>query len=91
MRRLALVYSDPVGSGDGDLLSEGGYSMSRYGCFAEAVLDDADALTGYFLGHSHGGFVALQLLPDDERSTWPLRMGSHATPQRRSRSPDRRP
>lgn len=57
---LTLVYLDPVGSGDSDLLTDGDYSMSRYAHFAEAVLDDVGAPTGYFLGHSHGGFVALQ-------------------------------
>jgi len=59
-RDLTLVYLDPVGSGDSDLLPGGDYSMTRYGRFAEAVLDDLGAPTGYFLGHSHGGFVALQ-------------------------------
>ncbi|MYZ38560.1 MULTISPECIES: alpha/beta hydrolase [unclassified Streptomyces] len=57
---LTLVYLDPVGSGDSDLLPDGDYSVSRYARFAEAVLDDIGAPTGYFLGHSHGGFVALQ-------------------------------
>ncbi|MFD3581583.1 alpha/beta fold hydrolase [Streptomyces sp. NPDC058683] len=57
---LTLVYLDPVGSGDSDPLPDGDYSMSRYAHFAEAVLDDVGAATGYFLGHSHGGFVALQ-------------------------------
>lgn len=57
---LTMVYLDPVGSGDSDLLPDGDYSMSRYGHFAEAVLDDVEASTAYFLGHSHGGFVALQ-------------------------------
>ncbi|TFV33784.1 hypothetical protein E4K10_40470 [Streptomyces sp. T1317-0309] len=51
-----MVYVDPVGSGDSDLLADGDYAMSRYARFAEAVLDDLGARTGYFLGHSHGGF-----------------------------------
>jgi proline iminopeptidase len=59
-RGLTLVYLDPVGSGESDLLPDGDYSMSRYARFAEAVLDDIGAPTAYFLGHSHGGFVALQ-------------------------------
>ncbi|MFG1865239.1 alpha/beta fold hydrolase [Microbispora bryophytorum] len=59
-RDLTMVYMDPVGCGDSDLLPDGDYSVSRYGRFAEAVLDDIGAPTGYFLGHSHGGFVALQ-------------------------------
>lgn len=57
---LTLVYLDPVGTGDSDRLPDGDYSLSRYTRFAEAVLDDIGAPTGYFLGHSHGGFVALQ-------------------------------
>jgi proline iminopeptidase len=59
-RGLTLVYLDPVGTGHSDLLPDGDYSMSRYARFAAAVLDDIGAPTGYFLGHSHGGFVALQ-------------------------------
>jgi proline iminopeptidase len=59
-RELTMVYLDPVGSGDSDLLPDGDYSMSRYARFAEAVLDDIGAPAAYFLGHSHGGFVALQ-------------------------------
>jgi proline iminopeptidase len=61
---LTLVYIDPVGSGDSDLLADGNYSMSRYGHFAAAVLDDIGAPSGYFLGHSHGGFVGLQFALD---------------------------
>jgi pimeloyl-ACP methyl ester carboxylesterase len=59
-QHLRMVYLDPVGSGDSDLLPDGNYSTSRYGHFARAVLDDVGAPTAYFLGHSHGGFVALQ-------------------------------
>ncbi len=59
-RGLTMVYIDPVGSGDSDLLPDGDYSMSRYARFAAAVLDDVGASTAYFLGHSHGGFVGLQ-------------------------------
>jgi proline iminopeptidase len=59
-RELTLVYMDPVGSGESDLLPDGDYSMSRYARFAAAVLDDVGAPTAYFLGHSHGGYVALQ-------------------------------
>lgn len=66
-REMTLVYLDPVGSGDSDRLPDGDYSPARYARFAEAVLDDLGASTAYFLGHSHGGFVALQFaldLPD---------------------------
>lgn len=58
--QLTLAYLDPVGSGDSDSLPDGDYSVPRYARFAEAVLDDIGASTAYFLGHSHGGFVALQ-------------------------------
>jgi proline iminopeptidase len=63
-RGLTLVYLDPVGSGESDRLPDGDYSMPRYARFAEAVLDDIGAPTAYFLGHSHGGFVALQFAID---------------------------
>ncbi|MFJ4467062.1 alpha/beta fold hydrolase [Streptomyces sp. NPDC089424] len=63
-RELTLVYVDPVGSGDSARLPDGDYSMSRYARFAEAVLDDMGVATGYFLGHSHGGCVALQFALD---------------------------
>ncbi|MGW9028053.1 alpha/beta fold hydrolase [Streptomyces sp. NPDC055722] len=59
-RDLTMVYVDPVGSGDSGLLPDGDYSISRYARFAAAVLDDIGAPTGYFIGHSHGGFVGLQ-------------------------------
>ncbi|MEU2427461.1 alpha/beta fold hydrolase [Streptomyces sp. NPDC013157] len=59
-RELTMVYVDPVGSGDSDLLVDGDYSMSRYARFAAAVLDDIGAPSGHFIGHSHGGFVGLQ-------------------------------
>ncbi|MFE2642650.1 alpha/beta fold hydrolase [Streptomyces nigra] len=59
-----LVYLDSVGSGGSDLLPDGDYSVSRYGHFAKAVLDDIGAPTCYFLGHSHGGFVGLQFAID---------------------------
>lgn len=58
---LTMVYMDPVGSGDSDPLPDGDYAMARYGRFAVGVLDDLGAPAGYFLGHSHGGFVGLQL------------------------------
>ncbi|MEU7962613.1 alpha/beta hydrolase [Streptomyces sp. NPDC049097] len=61
---LSMVHVDPVGSGDSDLLPDGDCSMARYARFAEAVLCDLAARTGYFLGHSHGGFVALQFAVD---------------------------
>ncbi|MFC6157423.1 alpha/beta fold hydrolase [Kribbella jiaozuonensis] len=57
---LTMVYLHPVGSGESDLLPGGDYSLSRYADFAVAVLDDLGAGSGYFLGHSHGGFVGLQ-------------------------------
>lgn len=58
---LTMVYLDPVGSGNSDPLPDGDYSIARYGRFAVGVLDDLRAPAGYVLGHSHGGFVALQL------------------------------
>ncbi|MFF7215987.1 alpha/beta fold hydrolase [Streptomyces sp. NPDC008238] len=63
-QHLTMVHVDPVGSGDSDPLPDGDYSTSRYARFAAAVLDDLGAPTAYFLGHSHGGFVALQFALD---------------------------
>ncbi|MGW4490283.1 alpha/beta fold hydrolase [Amycolatopsis sp. NPDC004368] len=69
-KALTLVYLDPIGSGDSDLLPGGDYSMSRYVDFAAGVMDDLGVREAYFLGHSHGGFVGLQFgLDKPERVT----------------------
>jgi proline iminopeptidase len=59
-KHLTMVYVDPIGTGESGLLPGGDYSPSRYAYFARGVLDDLGTPTAYFLGHSHGGFVALQ-------------------------------
>lgn len=40
-RHLTMVYLHPVGAGESGLLPDGDYSLSRYGYFAEAVLEGA--------------------------------------------------
>ena len=91
-RELTMVYVDPVGSGDSDLLPDGDYSMSRYVHFAKSVLDDIGAPSAYFLGHSHGGFVAAQFgldSPDrldglvlyDTAPLWTQELIANATPE----------
>ncbi|GAA3100283.1 alpha/beta hydrolase [Pseudonocardia yunnanensis] len=60
-QHLTMVYLDPIGTGRSDLLPGGDYSVSTYARFARAVIDHLGAEQPYFLGHSHGGFVGLEL------------------------------
>ncbi|HEX3785490.1 MAG TPA: alpha/beta hydrolase [Pseudonocardiaceae bacterium] len=57
---LTLVYLEPVGTGDSDLLADGDYAVSRYVYFANQLVARLGLDTVLFLGHSHGGFVGLQ-------------------------------
>ncbi|MFD1521394.1 alpha/beta hydrolase [Pseudonocardia yunnanensis] len=58
---LTMVYVDPVGTGRSDLLPGGDYSVPTYVRFAKGVIDHLAADQPYFIGHSHGGFVGLEL------------------------------
>lgn len=59
---LALVHHlAPVGSGARDPLPDGDYTVNPYARFTEAVRDDVGAPTAYVLGHSHGGFITLNI------------------------------
>ncbi|WP_433296477.1 alpha/beta fold hydrolase [Pseudonocardia sp. CA-142604] len=60
-QHLTMVYLDPIGTGRSDLLPGGDYSVSTYARFSKAVIDHLGADQPYFLGHSHGGFVGLEL------------------------------
>ena len=60
-QHLTIVYLDPVGTGRSDLLPGGDYSVPTYARFAKGLLDHLGAEQPYFLGHSHGGFVGLEL------------------------------
>ena len=67
-RFATMVYIDPVGTGSSSRLSDGNYSMGRYAQVAHQLIEGALGGKAYFLGHSHGGFVGLQLAldhPDD--------------------------
>jgi proline iminopeptidase len=61
---LTMVYIEPVGTGASDLLPDGDYSMERYAYYADQVAQQFDDEKVFFLGHSHGGFVALQFALD---------------------------
>jgi pimeloyl-ACP methyl ester carboxylesterase len=57
---LTTVYVEPIGTGASGTLSDArAYTLERYVHFAQELL----ALHGkaFFLGHSHGGFVAQRL------------------------------
>jgi proline iminopeptidase len=59
-RHLTMVYLDPIGTGRSDLLPGGDYSVPEYARFTAMLLEHLDVTDAFFLGHSHGGFVALQ-------------------------------
>lgn len=61
---LTMVYIEPVGTGASDLLPDGDYSMERYAYYADQVAQQFGDEKVFFLGHSHGGFVALQFALD---------------------------
>jgi proline iminopeptidase len=63
-QQLTMVYIEPVGTGASDLLPDGDYSMARYAYYAEQVARHLGEEKVFFLGHSHGGFVALQFALD---------------------------
>lgn len=59
-RYLTLVYLDPIGTGKSGLLPGGDYSVAEYARRVELLRDHLAVTDGFLLGHSHGGFVALQ-------------------------------
>ena len=61
---LTTVYLEPVGTGASGLLPDGEYGMKRYAYFTRALMDILGIHRPYFLGHSHGGCVGLQLAID---------------------------
>src|SRR6201991_4181052 len=60
-QHLTMVYLDPIGTGRSDLLPGGDYSVPTYARFSKATIDHLGADQPYFIGHSHGGFVGLEL------------------------------
>ena len=63
-QQLTMVYLEPVGTGDSDLLPDGDYSMEKYAYVVDEIVRHLDADKVFVLGHSHGGFVALQTALD---------------------------
>ena len=61
---LTMVYIEPVGTGNYDLLPDGDYSMEKYAYYADQLIRHLGEEKVFFLGHSHGGFVALQFALD---------------------------
>jgi pimeloyl-ACP methyl ester carboxylesterase len=67
-QHLTMVYLEPVGTGNSDLLPDGDYSMENYAYYANQVVRHLGEEKVFFLGHSHGGFVALQFALDHPES-----------------------
>jgi pimeloyl-ACP methyl ester carboxylesterase len=63
-RFATVVYVDPVGAGASDSLPGGDYRIETYAESARALIETLPGRTAHFLGHSHGGMVALQLALD---------------------------
>ncbi|MFI6095379.1 alpha/beta fold hydrolase [Lentzea sp. NPDC051213] len=59
--RLTMLYVDPVGTRHSGLLPDGDYRVERYAHFTRRLIAHFGLHRPYFLGHSHGGFVGLQL------------------------------
>jgi pimeloyl-ACP methyl ester carboxylesterase len=57
---MTLVYLDPVGTGRSGFLPDGDYSVAEYARRLELLRAHLDVTDGFVMGHSHGGFVALQ-------------------------------
>jgi proline iminopeptidase len=63
-KHLTLVYVEPIGTGNSDLLPDGDYSIEKYAYFADQLIQHLGVDKAFFLGHSHGGFVAQQFALD---------------------------
>jgi pimeloyl-ACP methyl ester carboxylesterase len=61
---MTLVYLDPIGTGKSGLLPGGDYSVREYARRVELLRALLGVSDGFLLGHSHGGFVALQYALD---------------------------
>ncbi|MET9121179.1 alpha/beta hydrolase [Streptomyces sp. NPDC004528] len=57
---MTAVYVAPVGAGESGDLPDGHYSMERYARFVDGIVDHLNVPEVWLLGHSAGGFVALQ-------------------------------
>ncbi|WP_165949136.1 alpha/beta fold hydrolase [Kribbella turkmenica] len=63
-KHLTMVYVEPPGTGNSGLLPDGDYSMTRYASFVDRLARHLGESKVFVLGHSHGGFVALQTALD---------------------------
>lgn len=58
---LTMVYVEPIGTGEsGRLADPAQYIRGTYVRFLHAIIEDLGEPTVALLGHSHGGFVALE-------------------------------
>jgi len=62
--RVTTVYVEPVGTGESGRVPGGDYGVARYADLVSGLIDQLGVGPVYFLGHSHGGFVGLQLAID---------------------------
>jgi pimeloyl-ACP methyl ester carboxylesterase len=60
-QHLTMVYLDPIGTGESGFLPGGDYSVATYAAFSRKLIEHLGATKPYFIGHSHGGFVGLEL------------------------------
>jgi proline iminopeptidase len=63
-RHMTMVYLHPIGTGKSGWLPGGDYSVAEYARRLELLRDHLDVADGFIMGHSHGGFVALQYALD---------------------------
>jgi pimeloyl-ACP methyl ester carboxylesterase len=64
-QHLTMVYLDPIGTGRSDLLPGGDYSVPVYARFVRELISRLGVTRPYFIGHSHGGFVGLELAAEN--------------------------
>lgn len=63
-RFATVVYLDPVATGRSGRIPDGDYSEQAYARIAAELIRTLPGERAVFLGHSHGGMVALQLAVD---------------------------
>jgi pimeloyl-ACP methyl ester carboxylesterase len=65
-RDFTLVYVEPIGTGESARLPDPNeYTLDRYSSCLAALIAQLESESAWVLGHSHGGFVALQLALTD--------------------------
>lgn len=60
-QHLTMVYLDPIGTGRSDMSPGGDYGVPTYARFSEGVIKHLGVHRPFFIGHSHGGFVGLEV------------------------------